>query len=62
MPGRGTTDAIFALIKANAEEVWRKTERAIFHINRFRKKKTYDGVPREEMWKCKREYQKSMYD
>lgn len=39
-----------------------KKQRGLYFILIDLGKKTYDGVPREEMWKCKREYQKSMYD
>lgn len=56
IPGRGTTDVIFAL-----RNMVKKKKKAISRIHAFRRKKTYDRVPQEEIWRyVRKKYQKCM--
>ena len=51
MPGRGTTDAIFAA--RQVIEKHREIHKEL-HTVFFDPEKTYDRVPRQEVWRCLR--------
>ena len=52
MPGRGTTDAIFAVRKVM--EKHREKQKRL-HMVFIDLEMAYDGVPRQEVWRCIRE-------
>ena len=53
MPGRGTTDAIFAV--RQFMEKHRETERTHIVFMDLEKVYIYDRLPRQEVWRCMRE-------
>ena len=52
MPGRGTTDAIFAVRQLMEK---RRGKQKGLHIKFIDLEKAYDRVPRQEVWRCTRE-------
>ena len=53
MPGKGTTDAMFALRNVNGK-VQGRSKRATVHCVFVNLEKAYDRFPREELWYCMR--------
>ena len=52
MPGRGTTDAIFTV--RQLKEKHREKQKGL-HMVFIDLENAYDGVPRQEVWRCMRE-------